>query len=274
MSNITVSPDDCTKCGVCVRVCPVSIISMKENKLPAIAKDLENKCVRCGHCEIFCLFNALVTNFEGEYPLSMNERALDIKPDQLARFVQTRRSIRHYRKKPLKRELIEQMLDVIRYSPTAANSQKVKWIVVHDPEKVHKIAAHTVEWMKTEVEKRPNHPYSVQYNGIIRRWGLGEDAVCHSAPHLLIATIPEGSTWAKADPVIALAYFELVAKGYGIASCWNGFLKIAMEEFAPLREEMGIPEGYMPSYALTFGYPKQRSTGAAPKRNPLSIKWL
>ncbi|WAI00469.1 nitroreductase family protein [Methanogenium organophilum] len=274
MSNITVSQEDCTKCGVCVKVCPVSIISMKENKLPMIAKDLEDKCVRCGHCEVFCLFNALETNFEGEYPLSMNQRAPDIKPDQLAKFVQTRRSIRHYRKKPLKRALIEQMLDVIRYSPTAANSQRVKWIVVHDPEKVQKIAAHTVEWMKTEVEKRPNHPYSLQYNGIIRRAGLGEDAVCHNAPHLLIAMIPKGSTWTKADPIIALSYFELVAKGYGIASCWNGFLKIAMEEYPPMREELEIPEGYMPSYALTFGYPKQRSTGAAPKRNPLSIKWI
>ncbi|NLO78028.1 MAG: 4Fe-4S binding protein [Methanomicrobiales archaeon] len=274
MGNITVSEGDCTKCGVCVKVCPVSIISMKENKLPMIAKDLEDKCIKCGHCEVFCLFNALETNFEGVYPMSMSERAADIKPEQLAKFVQTRRSIRHYRTKPVKRELIEQMLDVIRYSPTAANSQKVKWIVVHDAERVHAIAEHTVEWMKTEVEKRPNHPYSLQYNGIIRRWGLGEDAVCHSAPHLLIAMIPQGSTWAKADPAIALSYFELVAKGYGIASCWNGFLKIAMEEFAPMREEVGIPEGYMPSYALTFGYPKQRSTMAAPKREPLSIKWM
>lgn len=99
MSNITVSPDDCTRCGgVCVKICPVSIISMKEDKLPKIAKDLEDKCIKCGHCENFCLFNALKTNFEGDYPLSMNERAADIKPEQLAKFVQTRRSIRHYRK--------------------------------------------------------------------------------------------------------------------------------------------------------------------------------
>lgn len=273
MSNITISPDDCTRCGVCVNICPVSIISMKEGELPAIAPDLEDKCTRCGHCEVFCMFDALQTNFEGEYPLSMNERALDIKPDQLAKFVQTRRSIRHYRKKPLERKLIEQMLDVIRYSPTAANSQRIKWIVVHDPEKVQKIAALTVDWMKSEVEKRPDHPYSVQYNGIIRRWERGEDAVCHHAPHLLIATIPEGSTWTKADPVIALSYFELVAKGYGIASCWNGFLKIAMEEHPPMRKALEIPDGYMASYALTFGLPKQRSKGA-PKRNPLSVKWI
>lgn len=273
MSNITVSAEDCTKCGVCVNICPVSIISMKEGELPAIVSDLEGTCIRCGHCEVFCMFDALKTNFEGEYPLSMNKRALDIKPDQLAKFVQTRRSIRHYRKKILDRKLIEQMLDVIRYSPTAANSQRIKWIVVHDPEKVQKISALTVEWMKTEVEKRPDHPYSLQYNGIIRRWGLGEDAVCHNAPHLLIATIPEGSTWTKADPIIALAYFELVAKGYGIASCWNGFLKIAMEEYPPMRKELEIPNGYMASYALTFGMPKQRSNGA-PKRNPLSIKWI
>ena len=125
MSNITVSPDDCTRCGVCMHVCPVSIISMKEGELPAIGKGLEDKCIRCGHCEVFCMFDALETNFEEEYPLSMNERALDIKPDQLAKFVQTRRSIRHYRKKPLERKRIEQMLDVIRYSPTAANSQRI-----------------------------------------------------------------------------------------------------------------------------------------------------
>jgi hypothetical protein len=73
----------------------------------------------------------------------------------------------------------------------------VDWIVVHDPEKVKKIAALTIEWMNTLAGS--NHPMSGYIPVLLEAWESGRDVVCRGAPHLLVATIPEGNTIAQTD---------------------------------------------------------------------------
>ncbi|MDO9045293.1 MAG: 4Fe-4S binding protein [Methanobacteriaceae archaeon] len=51
MKNIEVSPEKCTSCGTCVKLCPTQAIKV-ENELPAeINKKL---CVGCGSCASVC----------------------------------------------------------------------------------------------------------------------------------------------------------------------------------------------------------------------------
>lgn len=58
MKNIS-ELNDCYGCGVCVRVCPVNIISLRENAdgfySPVI--DENDKCISCGLCLKACAFN-------------------------------------------------------------------------------------------------------------------------------------------------------------------------------------------------------------------------
>ena len=39
--------------------------------------------------------------------------------------------------------------------PNGANRQVIRWIVVNDPDKVHRIAEMTIDWMKIVKEKAP-----------------------------------------------------------------------------------------------------------------------
>lgn len=50
MSSIRVNKDKCTGCGLCVKACPFSAITLKENKATI---DL-NKCTFCGACVEIC----------------------------------------------------------------------------------------------------------------------------------------------------------------------------------------------------------------------------
>ena len=52
---------------------------------------------------------------------------------------------RAYINKPIEKEKILQLLDVARYAPNGANRQVIRWIVVNDPAKVHRIAEMTVD---------------------------------------------------------------------------------------------------------------------------------
>ncbi|WP_211289865.1 hypothetical protein SPSIL_022750 [Sporomusa silvacetica DSM 10669] len=46
---ITIS-SACTKCGICIEVCPMYILRMNENG----PKLLSNACISCGHCVAVC----------------------------------------------------------------------------------------------------------------------------------------------------------------------------------------------------------------------------
>lgn len=51
--------DHCYGCGVCVAICPIKIISFKENDMGFYAPHIENqdKCIACGLCLKICAFN-------------------------------------------------------------------------------------------------------------------------------------------------------------------------------------------------------------------------
>jgi len=185
-------------------------------------------------------------------------------------YLRKRRSVRHYTKDPVPKKKILELLDIARYAASAGNGQPVEWIVVHDPEKVKKTAALTIEWMKTLAGS--NHPMSGYIPVLLEAWESGRDVVCRGAPHLLVATIPEGNPIAQTDAIIALTHFDLAAPAYGIGTCWAGFVAMAASLYEPLQKELGITAGRKSAYAMMFGHPQYEIYGI-PRRKPLVVAW-
>jgi nitroreductase len=146
----------------------------------------------------------------------------------------------------------------------------VEWIVIHDPEEVKKIAALTIEWMRTLAGS--NHPLSGYIPALLEAWEHGRDVICRGAPHLLVATIPEGDPVAQTDAIIALTHFDLAAPAHGIGTCWAGFVAMAASSYEPLQKELGIPAGRRSAYAMMFGHPQYEIYGI-PRRKPLVVAW-
>jgi nitroreductase len=71
---------------------------------------------------------------------------------------------------------------------------------------------------------------------------------------------------------IAMTTFDLVALSFGLDTCWAGLLHIATTEYQPLKEALGIPEGYALNYSMIFGYPKYKYR-KIPGRNKADIIW-
>ena len=68
-----VTDSACTRCGICVDVCPVRVIEMTEaDAVPSPTSDAEERCINCGHCVTACPHEAI----------SLNSMPVDRCPDQ------------------------------------------------------------------------------------------------------------------------------------------------------------------------------------------------
>jgi len=272
MTTILIDQDLCTRCGICSVVCPARIVDpADENTLPVVQDAKAGMCIRCGHCEVSCPSQALLLNYLPEEKVTLPADAGSLSPEDLGVYLKKRRSVRHFTKDSVPKKKILEILDIARYAASGGNGQPVEWIVVHDTGKVKEIAGLTIEWMKTL--KNTNHPMSGYVPMLIAGWEHGYDPVCRDAPHLLIATIPEGNPIAHTDAIIALTHFDVAAPAWGIGTCWAGFVAMAASSYGPLIKELGIPAGRKSAYVMMFGRPQYGIHGI-PRRKPLGVTWL
>lgn len=272
METVLVDKNLCTRCGICSVVCTMSIIDpADESTLPKVVDEKAGMCVQCGHCEAFCPSQALLLNLRPDERQTLPEDAGIISPEDTAFYLKKRRSVRHFKKDLVPKETVVKVLDIARYAASGMNTQPVQWIVVHDPEKVKRIAGLTIEWMKTLVNSA--HPLSGYVPALIAAWNSGYDIICRGAPHLLIAHIPDNNPIAPVDGIIALTHFDVAAPAFGIGTCWAGFVAGAIMSYEPLQKEIGLPADRRCAYAMMFGLPKYEVHGI-PRRNPLEVMWL
>jgi hypothetical protein len=64
----------------------------------------------------------------------------NLQPDVYRDIITSRRSIRQFKNAPVPRDVIEQVLDLARYAPTASNDQNVGYIVVTDKHLIEETA--------------------------------------------------------------------------------------------------------------------------------------
>jgi nitroreductase/NAD-dependent dihydropyrimidine dehydrogenase PreA subunit len=271
MTTILVDQDLCTRCGICSSVCTMGLITpADEYTLPRLADAKAGMCIQCGHCEISCPSQALLLNVRPDEKVRLPAGAGTISSEDMEYYLKKRRSVRHFTRDPVPREKILELLDIARYAASGGNGQPVEWIVIHDPEQVKKVAGLTIEWMKTLAGS--DHPMSGYIPFLIAAWEAGNDPICRGAPHLLVATIPEGNPIAPTDAIIALTHFDVAAPAFGVGTCWAGFVAMAAQAYGPLQEELGIPSGRKSAYAMMFGNPQYKIYGI-PRRKPLQVTW-
>jgi len=271
MATILVDQDLCTRCGICSVVCPMSIVNpADENTLPEVQDTKAGMCIACGHCEAHCPSQALLLNVRTDERVPIPAGAGTLSAEELGIYLKKRRSVRHFTREPVAREEILQVLDIARYAASGSNGQPVQWLVVHDPDKVKKIARLTIDWMRTLLNT--DHPMRSYATVLIGAWESGHDVICRGAPHLLCAHIPEGNPGAFTDAIIALTHFDIAAPAFGIGTCWAGFVAGAAGSYEPLQKELGIPTGRKCAYMMMFGYPEYKVYGI-PRRKPLHATW-
>jgi nitroreductase/Pyruvate/2-oxoacid:ferredoxin oxidoreductase delta subunit len=268
--TLNIDADLCNQCGICSTVCPMGVITPADKTSPPVVPEEKmSHCISCGQCEVFCPSGAITNGKPGRKTVK-GWNGKDITPDLLGIYLKSRRSIRNYLPEPVSRDTITTILDIARYAPSGGNGQPVEWIVMYDREDVKKVATLTIEWMQTLIGS--SHPMSGYVPSLISAWEAGIDLICRDAPHLLFAHIPENNPIAHVDGIIALTHLDIAAPAFNVGTCWAGFVAMASLSHDPLKEQLRIPKGRIPLFAMMFGYPRFKQSNI-PERKPLTVTW-
>lgn len=145
----------------------------------------------------------------------------------LVDIVLSRRSIRHYEKREIPKDVLDKILEAGRQAPSAANRQPFRLIVLTDSE------------IKKELSK-----------------GLWNRFIKDSQITIVgCANISDTLTgkWAVVDTSIALQSMVIAAWAMGVGSCWVGDFK---EE--TVKKLLGIPDKWKIVALVTLGYPDEQ----------------
>ena len=273
MSFITIDQEKCDLDGICVKECPMNIIEMTGEKSPPTpTKEAEEKCILCGHCVAVCPYGALTHSrlpIEDFPPIN---KELTFSVEQAEQFLRSRRSVRIYKEKAVEPDRIERLIEIARHAPTGSNSQLVDWLVIDTRPEVVKVTGMVMDMMRQMIER--NHPLAMKYGlaGFVSAWEQGADPITRGAPVLVLAHAPKEYGQAQVDCTAALTFLDLAAPALGLGTCWAGFVLVALSQYQPLVDALGLPEGHGVFGAMMVGYPRFRYHKLVPRNKP-EITW-
>ncbi len=263
--NLDVVVDNlkCVVCGDCVNTCVNGRISIVDGHIQI----LDSVCILCGHCQAVCRENAITVNsdcfLDKDYVFS-----LDISSEDMSNYMRSRRSIRKYKENEIPDNLLEEIMDTIRFAPSAINMQDTKWSLINSKEKSDKLEQLMIDYLKENLENQTPLTKTINIERIIKSYQNGKNPLLRGAPTIIVAKT-QNNLSSDTNAIIALTYLELLVPSYKLGSCWAGFLKIC-SEYPPIREYLKINETEHMAGSLMLGYPNEEYYNI-PRRNKINI---
>lgn len=276
--------DNCSECMLCVRDCVMGVWRIVDGKSKPVNIEL---CNRCSHCLAVCPCDAVIhDNLDVKQITKVNRAQLNA--EAYRDIILSRRSIRQFKNKPVPRDVIEQILNVARYAPTASNDQNVGYSVITDKRLIEETA--------NNMFRLANRFYNMSKKGIGRVFlnltGLannrylrvmeyvqeqnaetGRDFILHNAPVLILIHGPKRKPFASDNCNIAATTIINYAHALGLGTCFIGLLTILLRHSDRLRKKFGIPKNRRVYAVLVMGYPSYKYTNTVSRKQP-EVSWL
>jgi len=261
MDSTLIISDDCIGCGKCVKVCIRGHLKVLDDK-KVHEIDSPYYCFRCGHCSAVCPKGAIrLKEDSGQDDIG----GCPVSSDDLAQLLRNRRSSRWFDRNCTKEE-IKQLLNSVKYAPTAENSQKVEYAVIDErfDDFMHLLASilrfHTNEHPRLEQfvnyvdsgMKEKNNPFTWEGRQLI----------------IAFARFP-------IDAIIPIEQLDLMAYSMGLGGFHSRWILQAMEN-DPDRFMAFFPEvdKELKAYAVyVIGHPMVKFKRTVP-RDEKKVYWI
>ena len=182
--------------------------------------------------------------------------------NQVIETIRNRRSIRKYLPEQISRNELDAILDAAIWAPSGHNDQPWRFLVIQD--------AATLDAINEETKKNMKES-PVEW---VREMGNNEKFhVFYHAPTVIVVSGEQDAN-SILKPIVdcsaAIQNMLLAATSLGVGSCWIGLTAFFFANREKVRE-LGIPEGCVPYYSVTLGYPDPAFTPGAPRRKENSV---
>ena len=235
--SITIDSNLCLQCFSCVRSCPTHVLRTASGG-PEVRHP--ERCINCRHCTATCPTKAICFSSTPEdYPAPAE--------DELLRLIQSRRSVRAYQPTLPDRQLVENALNGAAWAPSGKNIHENAWTVLWGREAVEKAYQLTLDWCRE----------SGIYPELLRNDARGLDLVTCGAPCVIIGHNRTDTLNPVVDTAIAMATAELLLVRSGLATCWGGYLRHAINAYQPLRDYVGLEAAREVYGLMMVGLPKE-----------------
>lgn len=267
MELISYNCGKCRRCGRCVTVCMHDVAAFTKDAVPEVI--YPENCISCGHCVAVCP-NGAVTHNRMNMGSFKPVSAGIVSADELENLLSSKRSIRHFSKKPVERGTLERIVNSARMSPSVTNKQDRGFVVVSNPTTLYRIEGAVLNHYRrllvvlnpaviaalSLVAPRPAGELktaATKFRNLLEQARRNRNPVLRAAPVVVVIHAPVRNAASRDDCLAAQHYLMLSAHVLGLGSCINGFI-----QFAPTAVEklLDIPKGRRIFAALTLGYPR------------------
>lgn len=145
--------------------------------------------------------------------------------------IKSRKSVRKFSDKKIDSDKLINILEATRFAPSAFNRQEWRFIVVKDPETIHKL-----------VKEAKTLPFVAQAPVVIVACAKS------SGP-----TMSCGQPCFVIDVAIALDHMSLAAMEYDVSSCW-----VSIFNENVVKKIFGVPEKVRVIALMLLGYPSEQ----------------
>jgi len=259
MPILGIDDERCTKCQECLRDCPTQNFSM-EGKQEQIVFD-GSKCILCGHCIAICPEKAILYEDMKDEPLEFKESQETsgiISYETFHPFLRVKRSVRQYQPNKLPKDVLDKVINSMRYAPTGANMRFFKCLIITDDDKKKLLTDSIINALESRDTRE--HFQGMRMKGL--------DPIFFNAPHVLI--FYSKNPWDTRNVSIAMTYGMLSAHSLGLGSCWIGFAHGILQDHPEIKKKFTGIETYVLG-VMTLGYPAVNYF-RAPPRPPLEVK--
>ncbi|MBW1846598.1 MAG: nitroreductase family protein [Deltaproteobacteria bacterium] len=280
--------DRCNRCMLCVKECVSSVWREIEGVPMVYAPE---QCNLCGHCIAVCPKSAVEhKGLDSNQIRKIGKKLFD--SDEYKELALSRRSIRQYKDASVPEDIIKNIIDLARYSPTASNSQNIAYMIITDRELLEKISSmlfgigeRVNGWMqtcwgrviinlfqKTDFVKTLNK-YKDSMDYYIAKTREGRDFILHHAPVLLLIHGPKNTMFSNDNCGIASTNIINYAHSLGLGTCYIGYLTMALRFSTTLRKWLKVPKGRRVFVSMVMGYPSYSFSFTVSRKRP-AITWI
>jgi len=253
--HVLIDREKCIGCGSCVVDCRRQVLEIQNKKAVVIS----DHCLKCGHCLAICPENAVKLSGYDDEIINMPGKPVFLKEEDLMTHLKFRRSIRQYKEIPVEKEKLEKIIEAGRISPTASNTQNVRYIILQN--EVEAIEDEICTMFKTQIEwtEMLSNLLKIPVNTIHKI--LNRGFLFYKAPAVILVVSQR-----EINACLAVMNMELMAETLGLGRLYVGLFTLPANKNRKLRESLGIEEDENIAACLALGYPKVQYLRSVPRK--------